>query len=80
MPLAQCRTIEDVLAGLRERGGRATPGRRLLLTALFRDRTHRTAEDLAEEVQAQAPDVNISTVYRNPDELIRLTLLRSSCN
>jgi len=73
VPLAQFRTIEDVLAGLRERGGRSTPARRLLLlTALFRDRAHRTAEDLADEVQGQAPDVNISTIYRNLDELVRL--------
>ena len=72
VPLAPCQTIEDVLTGLRERGGRATPARRLLLAALFRDHTHRTVEDLAAEVQAQAPQVNISTVYRNLDELVRL--------
>jgi len=72
MPLAGCQTIEDVLAGLRQRGGRATPARRLLLTALFRDRNHRTADDLARAIHAQAPDVNISTIYRNLDELVRL--------
>ncbi|MGH3187712.1 MAG: Fur family transcriptional regulator [Streptosporangiaceae bacterium] len=78
LPLAAFRTIEDVLVGLRERGGRATPARRLLLGALFRDRNHRSAEDLAEEVQAQAPDVNISTIYRNLDELVRLGVVDRS--
>ena len=78
LPLAQFATIEDVLLGLRERGGRATNARRLLLGALFRDRRHRSAEDLAAEVQAQAPDVNISTIYRNLDELVRLGVVDRS--
>jgi Fur family ferric uptake transcriptional regulator len=71
-PLAEAGSIDDVLAGMRQRGGRATPARRLLLGVLFRDGKHRTAEDLAGEVQAEAPDVNISTIYRNLDELVRL--------
>ncbi len=78
LPLAEFATIDDVLAGLRERGGRATQARRLLLGALFRDRQHRSAEELAEEVQAQAPDVNISTIYRNLDELVRLGVVDRS--
>jgi len=72
LPLAGFETIEDVLAGMRARGGRVTPARRLLLAALFRSRAHRSVEDLAEEVQARAPDVNISTIYRNLDELVGL--------
>jgi Fur family transcriptional regulator, ferric uptake regulator len=78
LPLAEFQTIEDVLVGLRERGGRATHARRLLLGALFRDRQHRSAEELAGEVQAQAPDVNISTIYRNLDELVRLGVVDRS--
>jgi Fur family transcriptional regulator, ferric uptake regulator len=70
-PLAACQTIEDVLTGLRERAVRATPARRLLLAALFRDRTHRSVEELTGQVQAQAPDVNITTIYRNLGELVR---------
>jgi Fur family transcriptional regulator, ferric uptake regulator len=64
--------VDAVLARLRERGGRATPGRRLLLGVLFGDRRHRSAEELAAEVKAQAPDVNRSTIYRNLEELVRL--------
>jgi Fe2+ or Zn2+ uptake regulation protein len=77
LPLAQFTTAEDVLAGLRERGGRATPARRLLLAALFRDRRHRSAEELADDVQAQAA-VNISTIYRNLGELVRLGVVGRS--
>jgi len=69
---ADRRAVDDVLGRLRERGGRATPARRLLLDALFGDSAHRSAEELAAEVRAKAPDVNISTIYRNLDELVRL--------
>lgn len=61
-----------MLAWLRERGGRATPGRRLLLEALFGDRRHRSAEESAAEVRARAPDVNRSTSYRNLEEFVQL--------
>lgn len=61
-----------MLALVREHGGRVTATRRLLLRALFDATGHRTAEELADEVQALAPDVHISTIYRNLDELERL--------
>jgi len=68
-------TVDEVLALVREHGGRATSSRRLLLGALFAAHGHRTAEDLAAEVQAQAPDVHLSTIYRNLDELERLGVI-----
>ncbi len=46
--------------------------RRLLVRCLFEASGHRTAEELAAEIQAYAPDVSISTVYRNLEELERL--------
>ncbi len=49
-----------------------TPSRRILLRALFTFKGHRTAEELAAEVQSEAPDVHLSTIYRNLDELERL--------
>jgi len=67
--------IEDVLARVREQGGRATPARRLLLGALVANHGHRTAEELALRVRAHAPDVNLSTIYRNLDELERLKVV-----
>ncbi len=70
--------IEDVLALVRSHGGRATPARRLLLNALFGNREHRSAEELAAEVHARAPDVHLSTIYRNLDELERLGVIDST--
>lgn len=57
---------------LRARGGRVTTARRLLLGTLFDSPGHYTAEELANEVQARTPDVHLSTVYRNLEELERL--------
>ncbi len=65
-------SVENVLTLLREQGGRVTSSRVLLLHALFDSRGHRTAEQLGAEVQAVAPDVHISTIYRNLDDLERL--------
>jgi Fur family transcriptional regulator, ferric uptake regulator len=67
--------VEGVLARMRKQGGRATPARRLLLGALVESRGHRSAEELAADVQARAPDVNMSTIYRNLDELERLKII-----
>jgi len=64
--------VEEVLGRLRSTGGRVTTPRRLLVRSLFEAAGHRTAEELAAEIQAQAPDVSISTVYRNLEELERL--------
>ena len=65
-------SVEGALALLREQGGRVTSSRVLLLRALFDSRGHRTAEELGAEVQAVAPEVHISTIYRNLDDLERL--------
>jgi len=65
-------TVEGVLDIVRKQGGRITSSRSLLLRALFESKGHHTAEDLAAEVQKQAPDIHLSTIYRNLDELERL--------
>jgi Fe2+ or Zn2+ uptake regulation protein len=65
-------SVDDVLELVRRRGGRVTSSRRLLLEALFDAGGHRSAEELAVEVQARAPDVHLSTIYRNLEELERL--------
>ena len=65
-------SVDDVLALVRARGGRATPSRRVILQALFEAEQHLTAEELAEAVQSCAPEVHISTVYRNLEEMQRL--------
>jgi Fur family ferric uptake transcriptional regulator len=68
-------TVEGVLDIVRKQGGRITSSRRLLLRALFEAKGHHTAEDLAAEVQKQAPDIHLSTVYRNLDELEKLGVI-----
>jgi Fe2+ or Zn2+ uptake regulation protein len=66
---------EAVLELLREQGGRVTTSRRLLVEALVAGAPHRTAEELAADVQERAPDVHLSTIYRNLEELERLGVL-----
>lgn len=68
-------TVEGVLDIVRRQGGRVTSSRRLLLRALFDAKGHHTAEELATQVQEQAPDIALSTIYRNLDELERLGVI-----
>ncbi len=63
-----------MLALLREHGGRATQARRLLLAALLQP-GHHSAEEIAAAVRQQAPDVHLTTIYRNLDELERLHVI-----
>ena len=65
-------TFEDALEIVRQHGGRVTSSRRILLRTLFGSGSHRTAEEIAAEVQAEDPDIHLSTVYRNLEELERL--------
>ena len=60
-PRHDLRSVDDVLALVRENGGRVTNSRRLLLEAIFDDPGHHSVEDLAAIVQARAPDVHLST-------------------
>jgi Fe2+ or Zn2+ uptake regulation protein len=69
VPAADLSSVDAVLALVREQGGRATPARRLLLEVLFETSDHSSAEDLARAVQAKVPDVHLSTIYRNLEEL-----------
>jgi Fe2+ or Zn2+ uptake regulation protein len=72
---AEVSTVEDVLALVRARGGRATSSRRILLEVFFDAEGHQSAEELAEAVQARAPDVHISTIYRNLEDLQHLGVI-----
>lgn len=64
--------VERILALLRTRGGRVTTARRAVVVALLAADVHVTADDVAATVQAQHPDVHLSTVYRTLDALERL--------
>lgn len=67
--------VEEILELLRQNGGRVTTSRRLLLHCLFDHSGHRTAEELAAQVQEMAPDVHLSTIYRNLDDLEHLGVI-----
>jgi Fe2+ or Zn2+ uptake regulation protein len=68
-------TLEGALEMVRQHGGRITSSRRFLLRALFDSHGHRSAEELAAAVQAQAPDIHLSTIYRNLEELEKLGVI-----
>jgi Fur family transcriptional regulator, ferric uptake regulator len=71
-------SVENVLAFVRAQGGRATSSRRILLEVLFDADGHLSAEELTEAVQLRAPDVHLSTIYRNVEELQRLGVIAHS--
>ena len=63
-------TIDDLIAQLRRRGQRATTARRAVLAELLdAGDLHLSAEELAERIHAQHPNVHLSTVYRTLDSL-----------
>jgi Fe2+ or Zn2+ uptake regulation protein len=65
--------IDGILDRLRGSGGRVTTGRRAIVRALLTAEDHHvTAEDIAALVQAEQPDVHLSTVYRTLDALQQL--------
>jgi len=72
---AAAELIEGVLARVRERGGRVTLARRLLLDAVISSPGHHTADELAATVRARAPGVHLTTIYRNLDELGRMAVV-----
>jgi len=67
--------VEEILDRLRLSGGRITTARRLVVETLLESPHHQTAEEISAQVQAKAPDVHISTVYRNLDELEKLGVI-----
>ncbi|MET0726702.1 MAG: Fur family transcriptional regulator [Acidimicrobiales bacterium] len=68
--------VEAILERLRADGGRITTGRRAIVRALLTAEDHHvTAEDVATVVQADHPDVHLSTVYRTLDALDHLEVV-----
>lgn len=67
--------LEQILAVLRDSGGRITSPRRAILKAIIEHRGHPTAEQLTADVQAEQPDVHESTVYRFLEDLERLGIV-----
>jgi len=55
---------------LREKGFKLTPQRRLILEFIHDNQSHLTAEKIIDFVNARAPGVDKSTVYRTLDLLV----------
>ena len=62
----------DVLALVRLSGGRVTKSRHAILKSLINAKEHITAEEVAGLVREQYPEIHLSTVYRNLEELEKL--------
>jgi Fur family transcriptional regulator, ferric uptake regulator len=64
--------VDAILDVLRADGGRITVGRRAIVHALLTAPDHHvTADDVAAMVQAEHPDVHLSTIYRTLEALER---------
>ena len=67
--------VDAVMEQLRRAGGRVTPARRLVVSALLDSTSHQTAEDIATAVRRADPEVHLSTVYRSLESLESFGLL-----
>jgi Fur family transcriptional regulator, ferric uptake regulator len=66
---------DEIIAAIKESGGRVTPTKRALVDALIDAEGHLTADELTSAVERVAPDVSPSTVYRNLEELEELGIV-----
>ncbi len=67
--------LEQILGLLRARGGRVTTSRRAIVSSLLRSGGHVTADELTAEIQADYPDVHLSTIYRCLETLQELGVI-----
>jgi Fur family transcriptional regulator, ferric uptake regulator len=67
--------VGSLVAWLRDRGERVTTARRALLTALDQAGDHRSADELAEAVSREHPEVHRATIYRTLETLRRLEVV-----
>jgi Fur family transcriptional regulator, ferric uptake regulator len=66
--MPHCQTSIETL---RRRGYRITPQRALIIEAIAHSRRHMTAEEVFAQVQQRTPGVNIATIYRTLDFLVK---------
>lgn len=67
--------VEEILARFSVAGGRRTASRQAIVEAVVGAKGHLTAEQIADEVQARFPSVNLSTVYRTLEALEELQVV-----
>jgi Fur family transcriptional regulator, ferric uptake regulator len=62
--------VDELLSRLRAAGQRSTTARRAVLAEIVgAGSVHLTAEDLARRIEAEHPDIHLSTIYRTLDAL-----------
>ncbi|HEX3841951.1 MAG TPA: transcriptional repressor [Acidimicrobiales bacterium] len=66
--------VEEAIEAIRDSGGRITVDRRAVIEVLDRSDDHLTAEQLADAVWADHPDVNLATIYRTLELFERLEI------
>jgi len=64
------------MAALRAEGGRSTVQRRAIVTALLGAPRHVTAEELADSIHREHPEIATTTIYRTLDALERQGLVQ----
>jgi Fe2+ or Zn2+ uptake regulation protein len=67
--------VQEIVDRLAASGGRRTSARYAIVERLVAAKGHVTADELADDVQARFPSVNISTVYRTLDTLEELGIV-----
>ena len=67
--------LEEIVAALRAAGKRVTTAKRAVAQALVDARRDLTADEVTQRVQARAPEVSPSTIYRVLEELEALGLV-----
>src|SRR2546422_6463740 len=63
--------VDEIMAALCADGGRATVQRRVVVTALLNAHRHVTAEELAQTIHKDHPEIATTTVYRTLEALER---------
>lgn len=64
------RTIDDLIATVRERGGKATAQRIIIWRTLAHDHTHPTVEDLFARLKPELPTLSLTTLYHTLNDLV----------
>jgi Fe2+ or Zn2+ uptake regulation protein len=70
--------LDEIVDVIRRHGGRVTVPRRAVIAAILDGDGHRSADDIGRAVQADHPDVALSTVYRTLDALQQLGVIEHS--
>jgi Fur family ferric uptake transcriptional regulator len=74
MPRVSSERVDEAITVIRNSGSRMTVDRRAVVEALDRSGDHVTAEQLAEAVWVEHPDINLATIYRTLELLERLEI------